>query len=240
MRSAESLPWLQWVADTYDEIRRGPQEYFVFRHIGRGDWHRGVKDSSGENGRVFREARPSCVAFASPTVFREYGRGQPWNADACEHNAWVERGKLRRDANRDPRTAPQPIGECNTPTGCLEVEALDELARVIGLSPWQAPPPDEPCAAKALKTNTRMASNWNAHAARAPASSEGVVSRAALLSVRRETYRALCELIVSRRDLDWGTRWSDCGTRCGRNRATRSATGSEGELVGTLEIRSGG
>ena len=116
----------------------------------------------------------------------------------------VERGKLRRDANRDPRTAPQPIGECNTPTGCLEVEALDELARVIGLSPWQAPPPDEPCAAKALKTNTRMASNWNAHVARAPASSEGVVSRAALLSVRRETYRALCELIVSRRDLDWG------------------------------------
>ena len=201
---SESLPWLQWVADTYDEIRRGPHEYFVFRHIGRGDWHRGVKDSSGENGRIFREARPSCVAFASPTVFREYGRGQPWNADACEHNAWVERGKLRRDANRDPRTAPQPIGECNTPTGCLEVEALDELARVIGLSPWQAPPPDEPCAAKALKTNTRMASNWNAHVARAPASSEGVVSRAALLSVRRETYRALCELIVSRRDLDWG------------------------------------
>ena len=78
----------------------------------------------------------------------------------------------------DPRTAPQPIGECNTPTGCLEVEALDELARVIGLSPWQAPPPDEPCAAKALKTNTRMASNWNAHVARAPASSEEASSRA--------------------------------------------------------------
>ena len=163
---SEALPWLQWVADVYDQLSSLPYQYIVFRHVGRQDWHRFsplpqsivTQDQwrASRDARVLRVARPPCVQMASPVTFGRFGSPSPYGINAT----WV-------------------------PTGLPEVRALDELARSLELRPWRWPSAPPPAHSARTRVNgkagaseekserhlarrhekDRLASNWNAHVA---------------------------------------------------------------------------
>ena len=193
-------------------------------------------DSSGENGRLTSARRGRAATnFASPTVSESHGPTKrpatSAKADACEPNAWnwatlfcklVSAREYFTRGRRRSRYSLRVQHAHRLPRGGGPRRVLVTRHRVVAVA--------GPAARRAVRRQGAQDESARGEQLECPRGSRAGVlggrrlARGAPLRPPRDLPRPL-RLIVSRRDLDWGgTRWSDCGTRCGRNRATRAAT----------------